>query len=109
MINAVLNSFPVSRIYFSRVFINLKTGRFIPAFNIYVKDPETAPILYRIKNNRKDLKMIEYITGSLCESGLEEFLAGVIDGDGAPDYDNIRVSLDKGDPLYNLLKYIFKI
>ena len=106
-IDAVMYGFSYIKIYVARYMLSIKTNKIIPVINIVVKDPDTALLLRRIKENKLDTdQFIDALVND--RMALAQFLAGIIDGDGSIDRDNIRICIDKRDPLYTILQKIFR-
>jgi hypothetical protein len=105
-INAIMHGFDRIKIYLAKYMISVRTRKIIPIINIVVKDPETATLLRNIKEGR----LSDHIVNTLINNKniLADFLAGVIDGDGSVDHDNIRICISKRDPLYSILRKIFE-
>jgi hypothetical protein len=107
-INAVGYGFGSIKVYVARYMISLKTKKRICVYNLLTYDPIIAKEVRRIKNSKKN--NISSIISDLQNSKefLAQFLAGVIDGDGTIDKDNIRISFAIYDPLYEILNKIFE-
>ena len=105
-LNAIVYGFNDIRLYIARYIVSTVTGKLMPVINIIVNDVETAMWVYKVKTNKDTIK---YVANNLKSNNekLAEFLAGVIEGDGTIDRDNVRISISKTDPLYKILTEIF--
>ena len=101
---AIIGSFRELKVYLARVMRN-PSGRLGCVFNIVVRDEETANRFAGVKegNVSQLVKELRKVPGSLAA-----FLAGVIDSDGIIDKDGIRVSLQQSDPVYLIVRRIFR-
>jgi len=106
-INTIVRGFRNTRIYIARYMVSSVTGKIMPMVNIVVND---GPVLLHIKPIKYGYASIASVVDILRNSSeaLAGFIAGVIEGDGSLDNDNIRISISNTDPLYRILTEIFE-
>jgi len=104
-INAILRGFNNAKIYIAKYMVSKKTGKYICAFNIVVHDPKVADALWRIKRGSEVGNASAILKRN--KDYLAQFLAGVIDGDGTIDRDNVRICVSLNDSLYSVINEIF--
>ena len=102
IINAFFEKFPYFSISIPRYYVSTITGKISPVFNVFVKWRELADLLWKVKKE-KNLSVIF----NNIKYNKEQFLAGIIDGDGVPDEDNLRISTSSNDVLYTIISQLF--
>jgi hypothetical protein len=106
-IEAILYSFSNIIVYPSYYMVNTSNMRSICSYNFIARDPSVAGIVYKIKSNKQyAIETAKYLLNN--NEYMIQFLAGIIDGDGTIDKDNIRVSVSSADPVLLILSKIFK-
>lgn len=103
LIDASFNYFPIFSLSVHRYFVSLRTRKVSPVFNMVVYWPELASLLWKIRIKRDT----SIIFNNMGAKYVERFLAGVIDGDGLPDRDNLRIATSREDVLYEIIDELF--
>lgn len=103
LIDASFNYFPRFSLSVPRYFVSLRTGKVSPVFNVVVYWPELASLLWKVRIERDT----SIIFNNIDTKYMERFLAGVIDGDGLPDRDNLRIATSREDVLYEIIDGLF--
>ena len=106
-IDAILKGFSNAKIYLARYMVSKETGKRICAYNIVTYDPEVVDNIHKMKRENNWDKTITILKSN--REYLAQFLAGVIDGDGTIDKDNIRISTSANDPIYRIISEIFYV
>ncbi len=98
--NAIIHAFGKTRLYIARLMKSHSTEKIICCFNILVNDKET----YEYVNLLKKGEIPSFLLSD--KEKKAQFLAGIIEGDGSIDKDNIRISITPQDPIYRILGII---
>lgn len=103
LIDVFFSYFPRFSLSVPRYFVSLRTGKVSPVLNIVVYWPELATLLWKVRIERNT----SIIFNNMNVKDMERFLAGIIDGDGLPDKDNLRIATSREDVLYEIIDALF--
>ena len=104
-LNAIIYGFGNVLIYVARYMRYGESGRSACAINALVEDEDVAKDIINLKKQGKGIKDL-IANLKQCRECLASFLAGVIDGDGAIDKDNVRISVSRADILFKIINQL---
>ncbi len=105
--SAILQSFSNLIVYPAYYMVKTDYSKTTCSFNFLLKDPDVSNIVKKLKaSDNYAYEVAEYLLKNY--EYLVQFLAGIIDGDGSIDKDNVRISISLDDPIFIILSRIFK-